>query len=156
MQIYADYFRRVREMAATGLVDCLAHLDLDQDSRASAEGRDRNLVAETLDLIAARGLAIELSTAGWRKPVNELYPSDAIIGWQSRKGFRSRPHPTRIHTYSLARITSALRKRCSSSAFAKSVCSKSTDGAIRFTSSGGLDRRIACRAAAEKIDATGQ
>src|SRR6266705_2077609 len=26
--IYADYFRRVREMAATGLVDCLAHLDL--------------------------------------------------------------------------------------------------------------------------------
>ena len=26
--IYADYFRRVREVAATGLVDCLAHLDL--------------------------------------------------------------------------------------------------------------------------------
>ena len=26
--IYADYFRRVREMAASGLVDCLAHLDL--------------------------------------------------------------------------------------------------------------------------------
>ena len=26
--IYADYFRRVREMAATGLVDCLAHIDL--------------------------------------------------------------------------------------------------------------------------------
>ena len=24
-EIYADYFRRVREMAATGLVDCLAH-----------------------------------------------------------------------------------------------------------------------------------
>ena len=26
-----------------------------------------------------RNLAIELSTAGWRKPVNELYPSDEII-----------------------------------------------------------------------------
>src|SRR5947199_9066950 len=29
--------------------------------------------------IRARNLAIELSTAGWRKPVNELYPSDSII-----------------------------------------------------------------------------
>src|ERR1700736_3579757 len=27
-EIYADYFRRVREIAATGLVDCLAHIDL--------------------------------------------------------------------------------------------------------------------------------
>ena len=26
--VYADYFRRVREMAASGLVDCLAHIDL--------------------------------------------------------------------------------------------------------------------------------
>src|SRR5437899_13068647 len=26
--IYADYFRRVREIATTGLIDCLAHLDL--------------------------------------------------------------------------------------------------------------------------------
>ena len=26
--IYADYFRRVRAMAASGLVDCLSHLDL--------------------------------------------------------------------------------------------------------------------------------
>src|SRR6266704_5648050 len=26
--IYADYFRRICEMAATGLVDCLAHIDL--------------------------------------------------------------------------------------------------------------------------------
>jgi histidinol-phosphatase (PHP family) len=27
-QVYADYFRRVREIASTGLVDCLAHIDL--------------------------------------------------------------------------------------------------------------------------------
>ena len=34
---------------------------------------------ETLDFIRSRDLAIELSTAGWRKPVNELYPTDSII-----------------------------------------------------------------------------
>jgi histidinol-phosphatase (PHP family) len=37
------------------------------------------LINETLEFIRARDLAIELSTAGWRKPVNELYPSDSII-----------------------------------------------------------------------------
>ena len=31
---------------------------------------------------------IELSTAGWRKPVNELYPSDEIIRLAIEKGIR--------------------------------------------------------------------
>jgi histidinol-phosphatase (PHP family) len=48
----------------------------------------RELVSSTLDLIAARGLAIELSTAGWRKPVKELYPSDEIIRLALQKGIR--------------------------------------------------------------------
>ena len=47
-----------------------------QDPRPPAGIRRRALASETLEFIAARGLAIELSTAGWRKPVNELYPSD--------------------------------------------------------------------------------
>src|SRR5438067_3562067 len=33
--VYSDYFRRVREMAASGLVDCLAHLDLVKIDRKS-------------------------------------------------------------------------------------------------------------------------
>src|SRR5262249_22472441 len=44
------------------------------------------LVNETLEFIRARNLTIELSTAGWRKPVNELYPSDSIIGLAMEKG----------------------------------------------------------------------
>jgi histidinol-phosphatase (PHP family) len=44
------------------------------------------LVDETLEFIHARNLAIELSTAGWRKPVNELYPSDSIIELAMEKG----------------------------------------------------------------------
>jgi histidinol-phosphatase (PHP family) len=77
--IYADYFRRVREMAASGLVDCLAHIDLIKIHRHRPSADVRALAAETMDFIAARGLAIELSTAGWRKPVDELYPSDSLI-----------------------------------------------------------------------------
>jgi len=44
------------------------------------------LVNETLEFIRARDLAIELSTAGWRKPVNELYPSESIIELAMEKG----------------------------------------------------------------------
>ena len=84
--IYADYFRRVREMAATGLVDCLAHLDLIKIHGHRSSAEIDAIAAETLDFIRSRNLAIELSTAGWRKPVNELYPSDRIIELAMEKG----------------------------------------------------------------------
>ena len=84
--IYADYFRRVREMAATGLVDCLAHLDLVKIHGHRPGAEIGAIVNETLDFVRARNLAIELSTAGWRKPVNELYPSDRIIELAMEKG----------------------------------------------------------------------
>jgi histidinol-phosphatase (PHP family) len=87
-EIYADYFRRIRDMAATGLVDCLSHLDLIKIHGHRPRAPIHDLVGETLDLIAARGLAVELSTAGWRKPVNELYPSDEIIRLALDKGIR--------------------------------------------------------------------
>jgi histidinol-phosphatase (PHP family) len=84
--IYADYFRRVREIAATGLVDCLAHLDLIKIHGHRPNVEIDAILSETLDFIRARDLAIELSTAGWRKPVNELYPSDRIIELAIEKG----------------------------------------------------------------------
>jgi histidinol-phosphatase (PHP family) len=87
-EIYADYFRRIREIASTGLVDCLSHLDLIKIHGHRPTSPVRDLVSPTLDLIAADGLAIELSTAGWRKPVNELYPSDEIIRLAVEKGIR--------------------------------------------------------------------
>ncbi|HSH39874.1 MAG TPA: histidinol-phosphatase HisJ family protein [Chthoniobacterales bacterium] len=77
--IYEDYFWRVREIAATGVVDCLAHIDLIKIHGHRPRADVRSLAADTLDFIEARGLAIELSTAGWRKPVDELYPSDTLI-----------------------------------------------------------------------------
>ena len=84
-EIYADYFRRVREIAATGLVDCLSHLDLIKIHGHRPCGDVRSIINETLEFIRSRDLAIELSTAGWRKPVDELYPSDEIIELAMKK-----------------------------------------------------------------------
>jgi histidinol-phosphatase (PHP family) len=85
-EIYEDYFHRVRDIAATGLVDCLSHLDLIKIHGHRPCGDVRSIINETLDFICSRGLAIELSTAGWRKPVDELYPSDRIIELAIEKG----------------------------------------------------------------------
>jgi histidinol-phosphatase (PHP family) len=85
-EMYADYFRRLRELIATGLVDSLAHLDLIKIHGHRPTADIGALINETLEFIRSRNRAIELSTAGWRKPVNELYPSDSIIELAMDKG----------------------------------------------------------------------
>lgn len=77
--IYDDYFRRVREMAASGVVDCLSHLDLIKIHGFRSRSPAVELARGTLQFIKERDLAIELSTAGWRKPVGEQYPSRELI-----------------------------------------------------------------------------
>ena len=85
-EVYADYYERIRAMAASGLVDCMSHLDL-----VKIFGfRPTNDLAEVLEGVLTEirraDLAMELSTAGWRKPVGELYPSDEIIRRAMAKG----------------------------------------------------------------------
>jgi histidinol-phosphatase (PHP family) len=99
--VYADYFRRVREIAATGLVDCLAHIDLVKIHGHRPDADVGSIVNETLDFIKSRNLAIELSTAGWRKPVKELYPSDEIIRLAVGKGI---PFTTASDAHSHAQL----------------------------------------------------
>jgi histidinol-phosphatase (PHP family) len=99
--MYANYFGRVREIAATGLIDCLAHLDLIKIHGHRPSAEVDGLVNETLDLIRAQNLAIELSTAGWRKPVNEAYPADGIIELAIEKGI---PFTTASDAHSHAQL----------------------------------------------------
>ncbi len=100
-EIYEDYFHRVRDIAATGLVDCLSHLDLIKIHGHRPCGDVRSLINETLDFIRSCDLAIELSTAGWRKPVDELYPSDRIIELAIEKGI---PFTTASDAHSHAQL----------------------------------------------------
>jgi len=100
-EIYEDYFHRVRDIAATGLVDCLSHLDLIKIHGHRPCGDVRSIINETLDFVRSRHLAIELSTAGWRKPVDELYPSDEIIQLALQKGI---PFTTASDAHSHAQL----------------------------------------------------
>lgn len=86
-EVWRRYFSALSELAASGAVDVLAHPDLPKIFRR----RPENEVVEELheraaDEIAAAGAAIEVSTAGLRKPVRELYPDRALLDACARRG----------------------------------------------------------------------
>ena len=85
-KVYADYYARIRAMATSGLVDCMAHLDLVKIFGFRPTTDLDDLLEAVLSEIQGANLAMELSTAGWRKPVGELYPSDEIIRRAMTKG----------------------------------------------------------------------
>jgi histidinol-phosphatase (PHP family) len=85
-EVYVDYYNRIRTMAETGLVDCMAHLDLVKIFGFRPKKDLRELLDAVLSEIRELDLTLELSTAGWRKPVKELYPDDEIIRAAIAKG----------------------------------------------------------------------
>ena len=85
-EVYADYYERISAMARSGLVDCMSHLDLVKIFGFRPTNDFTDVLDAVLTEIRAADLAMELSTAGWRKPVGELYPSDKIIRAAQAKG----------------------------------------------------------------------
>ncbi len=78
-EVYADYYERISAMARSGLVDAMSHLDLVKIFGFRPTNDFSDVLEAVLSEIRAADLALELSTAGWRKPVGELYPSDEIV-----------------------------------------------------------------------------
>jgi histidinol-phosphatase (PHP family) len=69
-EAWRRYFERLEAAARSGLFDSLSHPDLVKiygERAATDYGR-------VTDAIAEAGVAVEVSTAGLRKPVGELYP----------------------------------------------------------------------------------
>jgi histidinol-phosphatase (PHP family) len=73
------YWQRIREMAESGVFDFAAHLDLPKKFGFKPAGSMTSESNAALDALAKAGMAIEINTAGWYKPVNEAYPSLAIL-----------------------------------------------------------------------------
>jgi histidinol-phosphatase (PHP family) len=77
-EIWRRYFELLADCARSGLFDILAHPDLVKvwGRARPLPGMDPRAYYEpAVEAIAASGIAVELSTAGLRKPVNELYPA---------------------------------------------------------------------------------
>jgi histidinol-phosphatase (PHP family) len=77
-QVWDEYTRALEELADSGVCDVLAHPDL-----VKIAGRIPDVPDEFYDRMteaAVRsGMAAELSSAGWRKPVGEEYPAPPLL-----------------------------------------------------------------------------
>jgi histidinol-phosphatase (PHP family) len=81
-KVWQRYFEALGEAARSGLFDILAHPDLVKvwGSAAPVPGRDPRFFYEAaIEGIAESDVAIEVSTAGLRKPVGEIYPAPAFL-----------------------------------------------------------------------------
>ena len=81
-EIWRRYFETLAEAARSGLFDILAHPDLVKmwgSARPTPAGDLRRYYEPALEAIAESGVAIEVSTAGLRKPVGEIYPARAFL-----------------------------------------------------------------------------
>jgi len=87
-EVWRRYFIALRGAARSGLFDVLAHADLVKifGLRPTADQvlLDHDETADAVE--AAGGLAVEISTAGLRKPVREVYPDRGLLDACRRRG----------------------------------------------------------------------
>ncbi len=77
-RVWRRYFETLAESALSGLYDIVGHPDLVKvwGERASRPDKDpRYFYEPAVEAFAEAGVAVEVSTAGLRKPVGELYPA---------------------------------------------------------------------------------
>jgi histidinol-phosphatase (PHP family) len=80
--IWRTYFTWLGEAARSGMFDILAHPDLVKvwgAERPQPERDPRFYYELAMEGIAESGIAVEVSTAGLRKPVGEMYPSHPFL-----------------------------------------------------------------------------
>jgi histidinol-phosphatase (PHP family) len=83
-EIWRRYFETVGESARSGLFDIVAHPDLVKYwsstlRQRKPEGDLRRYYEPAVEGIAEAGVAVEVSTAGLRKPAGEIYPARAFL-----------------------------------------------------------------------------
>ena len=80
--VWRRYFTLLGEAARSGMFDILAHPDLVKmwgERRPRPDGDLRRFYDLAMEGIAESGIAVEVSTAGLRKPVGEIYPARPFL-----------------------------------------------------------------------------
>ena len=81
-RVWQRYFETLAEAARSGLYDIMAHPDLVKvwgSARPAPERDPRHFYEPAVEAMLEAGVAMEMSTAGLRKPAGELYPGPALL-----------------------------------------------------------------------------
>jgi len=79
LSVYRQYFELIAAAAQTGLFDIIGHADVIKvfGHRPSVDISD--LYEAAASTFARAGVCVEINTAGWRKPVGEIYPAPPFL-----------------------------------------------------------------------------
>jgi histidinol-phosphatase (PHP family) len=78
-KVWARYFETLGEAARSGLYDILSHPDLVKVWGENTPAEPRRFYERAMEGIDGSDVAIEVSTAGLRKPVREIYPAREFL-----------------------------------------------------------------------------
>ena len=78
-QVYAEYLHTTQAAARSGAYDIIGHLDCLKTAGHILDPTITPLLEATVRVLAESGVAIELNTSGWRKPINECYPRAELL-----------------------------------------------------------------------------
>ena len=78
-EIWQAYFEATEAMAKFGKFDIVGHLDLIKIFKFMPKQDTRLLAQNALKAIKKSNMALEINTAGLRKPIGEMYPSRALL-----------------------------------------------------------------------------
>lgn len=85
-EVWREYFATWCDAARTGMFDVMAHPDLVKKFGHRPTFDPSALYDEAARVAAASGVLIEVSSAGLRKPVGELYPGPQLLAAFRREG----------------------------------------------------------------------
>lgn len=74
-RVYRDYYELLRQSAQSKMFDIMGHVDLVKKFGHKASEDMALEVEQTAKIFKETGVAIEINTAGLRKPCNEMYPA---------------------------------------------------------------------------------
>ncbi|MEO1924099.1 MAG: histidinol-phosphatase HisJ family protein [Nautiliaceae bacterium] len=77
--IYKEYFYHIEKLANSKIFNIIGHIDLIKVFGYKPKTPIKDLAKNAVKAIKKAGLAVEVNTAGLRKPVKELYPGDEIL-----------------------------------------------------------------------------
>lgn len=78
-KIWEEYFEIIRLMAKSNLFDIVGHIDLIKIFNFLPKKEIKMIAHDAIKEIKKSNMVVELNSAGFRKPIQELYPSMDII-----------------------------------------------------------------------------
>lgn len=77
--IYKEYFNKIESLAKSRFFDIVGHLDLIKIFGFKPKKNIKDIAKNAIKEIKKSGMAVEINTAGLRKPVKEIYPSTELL-----------------------------------------------------------------------------